>query len=338
MQLSTSSPSRLRVFHIGGYWRGANDIVKHMMLGLRAAGAEVFEYSTDAHRDALETDGRFYDRGTSGPVWLRWDRLEASIQAFDPHLVICNAGGLAFRAEDAALLRRRCCLMGIALSDPDVFAPTTRHIAANFDVFLTNAPDCVPRYRELGVRSATLPVATNPDFFHPVPPRPEYTCDVLVMGRAHPDRVEPLRALQAAFDVHLYGEGWEQHGLQSRGCIFGDEALAALASARATVVFFLTAGGHALVKVGLFDFTAAGALVVTNRSPIVEGYFEYGREIVGFEDTDDLLRQVAHVVANPRQADAIRQAGRARTLRDHSWASIWRDILRHAAGERDAVR
>lgn len=332
MRLTTTLPAELRAFHVGGYWRGANDMVRQMMLGLRAAGAEVFEYSTDEHREALDTEGRIYDRGTTGPVWLRWEHLRAPLESFDPHLVVCNAGGLAFRPEIARRLRRRTCLLGIALSDPDVFAPATRHIAATFDLFLTNAPACVPRYQALGARADVLPIATNEAFFHPVPPRPELACDVLVLGRAHPDRGEPVRALVESFDTHVYGEGWDEHGIASRGLIYGDDVLAALSSAKITVIFFRTGGGHALVKVGLFDFAAAGALVATNRFAEVEPYLTYGKEIIGFDSTADLLGQVRHYLDHPEEAEAVRRAGRERVLAEHTWPRVWPRLL-HRLGE-----
>ena len=164
-----------------------------------------------------------------------------------------------------------------------------------------------------------------------MPPRPELACDVLVLGRAHPDRVEPVRALASAFETHLYGEGWQEHGLESRGAIYGEDVLAALSSAKMTVVFFRTGAGHALVKVGLFDFAASGALVVTNRFSEVAKYFEYGREIVGFDDTADLVRQVARLLARPDEAEAIRRAGRERVLREHTWRRVWPGILRQLA-------
>lgn len=331
MRLPITDPSRdlsrLRAVHVGGYWRGPNDMVRQMMLGLRAAGAEVLEYCTDDHPEALDTEGRPYDRGTTGPVWLRWEHLREPVERFGPHLIVCNAGGLSFRPEVARALRRRFCLLGIALSDPDVFEPATRHFAANFDLFLTNAPACVPRYEALGARAGVLPIATNEAFFHPVPPRPELACDALVLGRAHPDRVEPVRALVRAFDTHVYGEGWEEHGIASRGLIYGDDVLAALASARTTVLFFRTGGGHALVKVGLFDFAAAGALVLTNRFAEVEPYFEYGHEIVGFDSTEELLRQVRHYLDHPEEAEKVRRAGRARVLAEHTWPAVWPGIL-----------
>src|ERR1700710_2082723 len=125
MRLPVTDPSRLRAFHIGRYWRGETDMVRQMMLGLRAAGAEVCEYNTDEHREALDTEGRPYDRGTTGPVWLRGERLREPLARFAPDLIVCNAGGLAFRPGDARELRRGACLLGIALSDPDVFLPAT---------------------------------------------------------------------------------------------------------------------------------------------------------------------------------------------------------------------
>jgi len=317
----------IRALHIGGYWRGPNDMVRHMMLGLRAAGARVLELNTDEHPEVLDTEGRPYDRGTTGPVWVRLRSLQESLERFGPNLVICNAGGLGLRAEDADRVRPRPFLLGIALSDPDVFEPTTRHLAPHFDAFLTNAPVCLPRYEGLGVPCAVLPVATNEDFFHPVTPRDEMRCDVLVLGRAHPDRVEPVRALVSRVETHVYGEGWTEHGIKSRGLIFGDDVLAALASARMSVVFFRTAAGHDLVKVGLFDFAAAGALVVTNRSPDVEPYFSYGREVVGFSTTEELVKAATYYLAHPDEAERIRQAGRERVLRDHTWRVTWPRLL-----------
>jgi glycosyltransferase involved in cell wall biosynthesis len=331
MRLPDAEPSRLRTLHIGGYWREDNDMVRHMMLGLRAAGAQVRELRTDDHPEALDTEGRVYDRGTFGPVWLREEALSPMIEELRPDLIVCNAGGLSFREETARRLRERACLLGIALSDPDVYKLTTSRIAPLFDAFLTNAPELIPRYREIGANPGVLPIATNEEFFHPVAPRRELACEVLVLARAHADRIEPVRALAGAFETHVYGEGWEEFGIPSLGTITGEDVLAALASAKITVVFFRTQHGNATVKVGLFDFAAAGALVATNRFEEVGRYFELGKEIVAFDDTADLLRQVRHLLDHPEEAEGIRRAGRERVLREHTWRRVWPGILRDLA-------
>jgi len=327
MDLPPIPNESLRVLHIGAYWRGVNDMVRMMMLGLAQTGATVVELDTDRCREALDTEGRVYDRGTTGPVWLRPEIVLPQIEAAAPHLIVCNAGGLGFRPEVAARLRERHCLVGIALSDPDVFEPATRHIAPHFDRFLTLAAECLPRYLAIGARAELLRVATNDEFYRPVPPRPELACDVLMLGRAHPDRVEPVRALGAAFDLHLYGEFWEEHGLASRGFVFGDDLLAALASARATVVFNRTVGGFRLVKVQLFDFLAAGALVFTNDDPELADYFRLGEELAVFRTTEELLALVRRARDEPEWAADLRRAGRARVLAEHTWRRVWPEVL-----------
>lgn len=317
----------MRVFHIGGYWRGPNDIVRQMMLGLTEAGYEVYEYNTDEHPEARDTEGRAYDRGTYGPVWLREEVLKPTIEDFQPQVIICNAGGLGFKPAFAAQLRQRSGLLGIALSDPDVFEPATRHIAASFDYFMTNNDDSVPHYRALGVRADRLPFATSAQTFHPVAPRAEFATDVLILGRGLDDRIEPARALLNRFDVHLYGEEWENHGLPSRGFALGEDALAVLSAAKITVVFNKSQSGHPIIKPQLFDFLAAGAFVFTNEWGGLREYFTFGKHLVGFKSTEDLLEKVAHYLAHPIELQRIRDAGRQHVIQNYTWAQAWPKIL-----------
>jgi spore maturation protein CgeB len=325
-----------RTFHIGGYWRGSNDMVRQMMLGLRGAGTEVHEYNTDLNRHALDCGTRDYDRGRFGPVWLRWEVLQPEIEQFAPDLIVCNAGGLSFRPDTARLLRQSVMMLGIALSDPDVFLPSTSKIARNFDLFLTNAPACVSQYREIGVDADLVPLATNEEFFHPVAPRDEYACEVLVIGGAHADRIEPVRALSKKFKTHLYGEGWEPHGLASRGTIYGQDLLAALNSAQISTIFCRTPGGHMVGKIGIFDFIAGGASVATEYLPELAKYFEYDREIIGFTDTDDLIAKINFYLSNPAKLRAVRDAGRRRVLSDHTWRKVWPSILERVQTRRSS--
>jgi spore maturation protein CgeB len=261
-------------------------------------------------------------------MWLRWDLLEEHITRFRPDVIVCNGGGLSFRSEVAAVLRRRGIrLVGIALSDPEVFERVTSHIAAIFDRYLTNVGYCLPRYRAIGVNAMLLPPGTNHQFFRPVPPRPELICDVLFMGVAHADRVEPVRALCNSFDVHLYGESWDAHGIESRGTIYGEDSLAALNSAKIAMIFSKTTTGQPNVKGGLFDFPAAGAFVITDHVPELVDYFEIGREIVTFTSIPEMLEKVAYFLAHPEDRIRIQTAARQRVLRDHTWQRIWPRIF-----------
>ena len=314
-------------FHIGRYWRKDNDTVYNIMGGLRNSGATVFEFDTDDYPKALDDRDRRPRPGSWGPTWIHWDQIQPLVENFAPDLIICNAGGFSFTPEVAASLKTRYRLLGIALSDPNLFDQCTGRIAPNFHLFLTNDETCLPRYQALGVEARLLAAATNERHFRPLPPRPEYRCDVLMMGRVHSDRLAHVQALMDNFDVHLYGEGWEKHGFESRGLIFGEESLAALGSASMTVVLLTIPTGERIPKISLFDFPAAGALVATNYVPAVERYFTYGKELIGFHSPDDLVAQVRYYLDHPGEAEAIRQAGRTRVLKDYTWSTHWPRIL-----------
>jgi len=321
-------PAELRVFYIGGYWRGPNDIVVQMLQGLKMIGISVFEFNTDENHDALDTDNRPYDRGTNGPVWLVRDRLLPLILRFRPHIIVCNAGGLSFRAEDAAYLRNLGIkLFGVALSDPDVYASSTSKIAQNFDVFYSNDKNTVDLYRESGVNSYQLPIATNDLFFHPVPPQPEYACDVLHLGAVHQDRIEPVKALLEHFDTHVYGENWEKYGVPNRGFVYGDDTLKALNSAKLAIIFSRTPSGQQTVKVGIFDFLSAGALVAAEDFPELHQYFDVKKELITFNGMDEMLEKIRYYLDHPAEADAIRTAGRRKVLNNFTWVKVWPKIL-----------
>ena len=317
-----------RVLHIGGYWRGPNDMVHHMLMGLEAAGAQVLEYDTDQHPEALDTGSRPYDRGNHGPVWICEECLRDQLNRFNPHVVVCNAGGLSFQPEVAKKIRRKRYLLGIALSDPDVFMPTTRFIAPCFDLFLTNDRSLVPEYRRLGANAAPLILGTNENYWHPVPPMEKYRTDVLIIGRAHPERIEPVREILSRFDTTVYGEGWEEYGIASRGTLYGEETLHALNSAGIVPIFLTNPGGTTrYVKIGVLDFISAGALLITDCLPDVEEYFTFGKEIIGFSTTEELISKIAYFLSHPEEAETIRNSGSSRARREHGWSNVWPKIL-----------
>ena len=136
------------------------------------------------------------------------------------------------------------------------------------------------------------------------------------------------------FHVHIYGEDWEKYGIPSRGFIYGNDVLAALNSALVTLIFSRTPAGHGIIKVGLFDFLAAGALVAADYIPEIEEYLEPGREILTFRNTDELVALVEHCRTHPEEAKAVREAGRARVLREHTWRALWPGLLGSIAADR----
>ena len=320
--------SNLRVFHIGGHWRGPKDIVAQMFQGLETICSNVLLFNTDENCDALYTDNRPYDRGTNGPVWILKKKVFPLILKFRPHLIICNAGGLSFRSNDTITLRGLGIkLLGIALSDPAVYPLTTSKIAQNFDVFFTNDINSVELYRDVGVRAYQLPLATNDQLFHPVSCKPNYKCDVLHLGSAQESRIKSIKLLIKNFDIHVHGENWENYGVENRGIIIGNELLSALSSAKIVVVLSQAPSGYHVIKPQIFDYLSTGCLVVTDDFPELHRYFDVGKELIAFEDSEDMIMKIRYYLDHPDEASKIQQAGREKVISSYTWPKIWPELL-----------
>ena len=48
-------------------------------------------------------------------------------------------------------------------------------------------------------------------------------------------------------------------------------------------------------------------------------FFRLGTEVVCYQDSEDLVKQVKHFLANGQEREAIRAAGHQRALQDHTW-------------------
>ena len=83
-------------------------------------------------------------------------------------------------------------------------------------------------------------------------------------------------------------------------------------------------------QTGIFDFFAAGGLVITEDFPDLHEYFKVGREVIAFTDTEDMLKKVRYYLDHLEEADAIRQAGRKRVVENYTWKKAWPAILKTA--------
>lgn len=76
-----------------------------------------------------------------------------------------------------------------------------------------------------------------------------------------------------------------------------------------------------ILQVRLRDFEApmSGAFYMVEYMQELEQFYEIGKEIVCYHDPDDLVEKARYYLEHEDQREAIRQAGHARAVRDHTW-------------------
>ncbi len=76
-----------------------------------------------------------------------------------------------------------------------------------------------------------------------------------------------------------------------------------------------------IVQVRLRDFEVpmSGGFYMVEYMEELEEFFEIGKEIVCYGDAADLADKIKYYLQHTQEREAIRRAGHARALRDHTW-------------------
>ncbi len=339
------SPRSWRILHLGGAANGSTDVVASMLRALRNLGHTVMHVDTKRTRATLRAGHVDFSSGATGghgPVYVRLASLEPILERFAPQIIVCNAGGLSFRPEEAEEIRGRgILLLGLTLSDPDVF-DSVLPAAATFDYHTTNAREALRMYREAGLRNTLwLPFGIDRDYvLADVPDAPELHADVICLGHAkgRSERNETMRRVAERHHARVYGAGWELPGAE---VVRDERQMQAARAGRIHVNFAMTRAAYTNVKCGVFEAIGAGGVVCTSRFEEMERFFAYDHEIVGFADADDLLGVLDALLAEPERLEAIRRAAFHRLigehLYEHRFLRLFADMERDLAGEGEEI-
>lgn len=329
----------VRTFDHGRHWRilflgrsvnGSTDIVSCLSRSLRNLGHHVLDVDLKRHRGLV--DNPTGAQGGNGPIYVKVGGLEQMLHRFRPQMIVCCAGGLTFRDEDAEALKRRgIVLVGLTLSDPDVF-PSVHPHAHVFDFHTTNAREALDMYRASGVRNTLyFPFGIDRGFVtQVVPPAPELAADVICIGHAtaRPERNGVMTRVARDLNVRTYGRGWE---LPGSDVVQGERMVQASRAGLVHVNFPLTRAGYVNIKCGVFESVGSGALVATGRFEEMESFFSYDDEIIGYSDEEDLVRQLQAVLADPGRYRSMTERAFERLINghlyEHRWITLFEEIL-----------
>lgn len=195
-------------------------------------------------------------------------------------------------------------------------------IAHAIDLNLTNAPISQIKYAVHGGLSMFFAEAAHPDFHKPYDIPFEF--DVSFIGARYGWRgpfMDKLKRLLAPSRIKItcFGRGWE-------GGPLPDEELTKLYS-RSRINLGFGGVGYSRTVMCLkgrdFEVPMSGGLYLTQDNPELSLVYNVGKEILTYKNEEDCARVIQETLADPARADAIRKAGRARCLRDHTYEARW---------------
>lgn len=76
-------------------------------------------------------------------------------------------------------------------------------------------------------------------------------------------------------------------------------------------------GEYTVGSFRMFDLPGNGVMQISDGGEYLDAFFDVGREIVGYDDADDLIRKIHYYLDHDDERRAIAAAGYRRTMRDH---------------------
>jgi len=196
------------------------------------------------------------------------------------------------------------------------------NIASSIDLNLTNAPDSCIKYIAEGGLSMFWPQGAHPDDHKPYDLPFEF--DVSFVGGKYGWRPKFIKRLQRrGINVECFGNGWGNGSLS-------DEEMVKLYS-RSRITLGFAGVGHSRKLMCLkgrdFEVPMSGGLYLTQNNPELSLVYDVGKEIVTYCDEKYCVEKIRWLLGNPEEADKIREAGRMRALRDHTWEKRFEEVF-----------
>lgn len=344
---------------LSSYWNGAATYYRGLIRQLAKLGYDVIFYEPNVYE-------RQKHRDICPPSWCNVvvydgtrDALkEAAAKAGEADVVV-KASGVGF--EDEALMDH---VLAAARSDAlkiywDVDAPATmaelrdnpdhplHRQLRKVDIVLTygGGDPVVYGFRTLGAREC-VPIynALDPDTHHPVRPDPRFACDLAFLGNRLPDR--EARVDEFFFSAAarlpeqpflLGGSGWSDKPVGGNVRYIGHVSTRDHNAFNVTPKAVLNISRASMAENGfspatrVFEAAGAGACLITDAWVGLDLFLKDGAEVLAARDGQEVAEILSGLT--PTEASAIGQRGRARIMRDHTYAhraaEVDRIITRH---------
>jgi spore maturation protein CgeB len=109
--------------------------------------------------------------------------------------------------------------------------------------------------------------------------------------------------------------------------VWGLDMYRVLCRSRVTLNRHINVAGEYANNMRLYEATGCGAMLVTDNKRNLGDLFSIGKEIVAYENVDDLCDRIRYYEKHDVERKAIAEAGQKRTLNDHTYYHRMEDLI-----------
>ena len=201
----------------------------------------------------------------------------------------------------------------------------------NFDLIAVASPSYAEELNRAGIKAIYVPQFTNPEKFHPAPD-PALAADILFVGSNWHDRTSLRYALEAGFNVAVYGYNWQgivPPEMYKAPYIANTELNRYYSSAK------IVLNDHrpdmkdfGFINNRIYDATAADALVISDYMPEIEA--AYGDAVPMYKNKEELAALLNYYLTHEDERRALAEKARRITLEKFTHTAAAQTVLNAA--------
>ncbi|KGE18064.1 CgeB family protein [Paenibacillus wynnii] len=268
--------------------------------------------------------------------------LKLKEQSLQPDLILAMAG-LKISKPILDFLKQTKVKSAIWMTEDPYYMDWTLPLITFFDCIFTIDQAAVEQYKRLGHPYVYhLPLGTDPEMFHSILVSEEFTSDICLVGVPYSNRIELIEFLLKRTDYHIQivGRGWGKHNNEWNKNLNLDLDLVNAWVKPETVVNYYNGSKIVLNihrpsdekynknRLGIiaksinnrtFDAASCEAFQLIDSKEELVDHFEEGKEIVSFEDKNDLLEKIHYYIAHDEERKQMAIEARKRVLTSHTF-------------------
>jgi spore maturation protein CgeB len=263
-------------------------------------------------------------------------------QSFQPDLILAM-GGLKISKPMLDFLKQTKEKSAIWMTEDPFYMDWSIPLITYFDFIFTIDQAALEQYKRLGHPHVYhLPLGTDPEMFHSTLVSEEYTSDICLVGVPYSNRIELIEFLlkRTDYQIQLVGRGWSRHNNEWKKNLNLDLDLVNAWVIPETVAKYYNGSKiilnihrpsdekynrnhHGIIAKSInnrtFDAASCEAFQLIDSKEELANYFEEGKEIISFQDKDDLLEKIHYYIANEEERKQIAKNARKRVWSAHTF-------------------
>jgi hypothetical protein len=113
-----------------------------------------------------------------------------------------------------------------------------------------------------------------------------------------------------------------------QGEAWGRDMYSVLQKSRITLNRHSLIAGDFANNMRLFEATGCGSMLLTDAKSNLSDFFVSGKEVVVYRNSDELIQKVKYYSQHADECARIGEAGKQRTLRDHTYLVRMRELIK----------